>query len=82
MMNKITNDVILKIISTIYVQLKVVGLTFSGVFTDFMSFITMTTTYNIGLLETMLFRCLSRCSSYEKIHEEIVKLKEIIKGNS
>ena len=82
MMNKNTNDVILKIISTIYVQLKVVGLTFSRVFTDFMSFITMTTTYNIGLLETMLFRYLSRCSSYEKIHEEIVKLKEIIKGNS
>ena len=52
--------------------------TFSGVFTNFKSFIPMT--YKTGLSETaMLFRCFSICSSYEKFHEEIVKLKEIFK---
>ena len=30
----------------------------------------------------MLFRCFSMCSSYEKFHKEIVKLKEIFKRNS
>ena len=54
--------------------------TFSDVFTNFESFIS--TTYKSGLLETMLFRCLSICSSYRKFHEEIVKLKEIFKRNS
>ena len=34
--------------------------------------------YKTGLLE-MLFRCFSIRSSYEKFHEEIVKLKEIFK---
>ena len=52
----------------------------SGVFTNFKSFIPMT--YITGLLETMLFHSFSICSSYEKFHEEIVKLKEIFKGNS
>ena len=51
--------------------------TFSGVFTNFKSFIRMT--YKTGLLETMLFCCFSIWSSYEKFHEEIVKLKEIFK---
>ena len=51
--------------------------TFSGVFSIFKSFIPMT--YPFGLLETMLFRCFSICSSYEKLHEGIVKLKEIFK---
>ena len=37
--------------------------TFSGVFTNFKSFI------------PMLFRCFSICSFYGKFHEEIVKLK-------
>ena len=54
--------------------------TLSGVFTNFKSFIPMT--YKFGLLETMLFRRFSICSSYEKFHEEIVKLKEIFKRNS
>ena len=39
-------------------------------------------TYKIGLLETTLFRRFSRCSSYEKLHEEIVKAKEIFKRTS
>ena len=52
--------------------------TFSGVFTNFKGFIPMT--YKTGLSETaMLFRCFSICSSYEKFHEEIFKLKEIFK---
>ena len=34
--------------------------------------------YKTGLLE-MLFRCFSIRSSYEKFHEETVKLKEIFK---
>ena len=29
----------------------------------------------------MLFRCFSICSYYEKFHEEIVKLKEILRRN-
>ena len=51
--------------------------TFGGSFTNFKSFIPMT--YKTGLLETMLFCCFSICSSSEKFHEEIVKLKEIFK---
>ena len=54
--------------------------TCSGVFTNFESFVL--STYKTGLLETMLFRCSPICSSYEKIHKEIVKLKEIFKRNS
>ena len=54
--------------------------TFSGVFTNFKSFIPMT--YKTGLLETMLFHCFSICYSYKKFHEEIVKLKEIFERNS
>ena len=53
--------------------------TFSGVFTNFKSFVPMT--HKTGLLETMLFRCFSICSSYEKFHEETVKLEEIFKRN-
>ena len=54
--------------------------TFSGVFTNFKGLIPMT--YKTEFLETMLFRCFSICFSYEKFHEEIVKLKEIVKRNS
>ena len=54
--------------------------TFSGVFTNLKSFIPMT--YITGLLDDMLFRCLSICSFYEKFHEAVVKLKEIFKRNS
>ena len=54
--------------------------TFSGAFINFNSSIPMT--YKTGLLETMLFRCFSICSSYEKFHQEILKLKEIFKRNS
>ena len=39
-------------------------------------------THKFGLLETLLFRYFSLCSSFEKFHEEIAKLKEIFKRNS
>ena len=49
--------------------------TFSGVFTNFKSF--MPVTYKFGLVHTLLHHSFSICSSYEKIHEEIVLLKEV-----
>ena len=51
--------------------------TFSGVFTGFVPI-----RYKTGLLEIMLFRCFSIFYSYEKFHEEIVKLKEIFQSSS
>ena len=53
--------------------------TFSGVFTNFKSF--MPVTYKFGLVHTLLHRSFSICSSYEKFHEEIVLLKEVFKKN-
>ena len=53
--------------------------TFSGVFTNFKSF--MPVTYKFSLVHTLLHRSFSICSSYEKFHEEIVLLKEVFKKN-
>ena len=53
--------------------------TFSGVFTNFKSF--MPVTYKFGLVYTLLHRSFSICFSYEKLHEEIVLLKDILKKN-
>ena len=53
--------------------------TFSGVFTNFKSF--MPVAYKFGLVYTLLHRSFSICSSYEKFHEEIVLLKDIFKKN-
>ena len=53
--------------------------TFSGVFTNFDSFIPIS--YKYGLVNTLIFRCFKICSSYEKFHNEIVYLKEIFKRN-
>ena len=53
--------------------------TFSGVFTNFDSFIP--DIYKNGLVNTLLFRSFSICSSYEKFHNEIVYLKEVLKRN-
>ena len=53
--------------------------TFSGVFTNFDSFILIS--YKHGLVNTLIFRCFKICSSYEKLHNEIVYLKEIFKRN-
>ena len=51
--------------------------TFSGVFTNFDSFIPRS--YKHGLVNTLIFRCFKICSSHEKLHNEIVYLKEIFK---
>ena len=53
--------------------------TFSGVFTNFKSF--MPFTCKFGLVHTSLHCSFSICFSYEKFHEEIVLLKEVFKNN-
>ena len=53
--------------------------TFSGVFTNFKSFLPVA--YKFGLIYTLLHRSFSICSSYEKFHEEIVLLKKNFKKN-
>ena len=53
--------------------------TFSGVFTNFSSY--MPKTYKLGLVYTLIFRCFNLCSSYENFHKEISELKEIFKKN-
>ena len=47
--------------------------TFSGVYTNFKSFIPMD--YKHGLIFTLLFRTFTICADYSVIHEEIKKLK-------
>ena len=54
--------------------------TFSGVFTNFQSFIR--DIYNHGLIETLLHRSFRLCSNYENFHWEIETLKSILKRNS
>ena len=53
--------------------------TFSGVFTNFKSFIP--TVYKFGLVYTLLRRCFNITSSYEIFHNEINALKQILKLN-
>ena len=54
--------------------------TFSGIYTNFKSFITET--YKIGLIKSLSFRCFSLCSDFTKFHYEIDKLKSILYKNS
>ena len=54
--------------------------TFSGVYTNFKSFIPET--YKIGLIKSLLFRCFSFCSDFIKFHHEIDKLKSMLYKNS
>ena len=51
-------------------------LTFSGVFNNFQSFIP--TVYKFGLIYTLLHRCFTVTSSYEKFHLEINALKQFL----
>ena len=37
--------------------------------------------YKYGLVNTLIIRCFKICSSYEKLHDEIVYLKQIFKHN-
>ena len=53
--------------------------TFSGVYTNFQSFIP--DTYKRGLLSTLLFRAYMISSSYTSLHEEVEKLKKIFSRN-
>ena len=53
---------------------------FSGVYTNFKSFIPAT--YKIGLIKSLLFRCFSLCSDFIKFHHEIDKFKSILYKNS
>ena len=52
---------------------------FSGVFTNFDSFIPLS--YKTRLIWSLLYRAFSLCSSFELLHQEILKLKDIFKRN-
>ena len=54
--------------------------TFSGVYTNFHSFILET--YKTGLIKSLLFRCFNLCSDFVKFHHEINILKGILYKNS
>ena len=53
---------------------------FSGVFTNFESFIP--DIYKGGLTETLLHRSFRLCSNHENFHRKIETLKSILKRNS
>ena len=53
--------------------------TFSGVFTNFESFVPKSYKYN--LLFTLLHRAFKLCSNFERFHQEIDKLKTIFENN-
>ena len=53
--------------------------TFSGVYTHFDSF--LPSTYTFGTVYTLAFRCLRISSSWTKLHNELVCLKEIFLKN-
>ena len=54
--------------------------TFSGVYTNFNSFISEE--YKVGLISTLLFRTFTVVSDYSKFHSEVSHLKEILKKNA
>ena len=53
--------------------------TFSGVFTNFESFIPVS--YKSNLIFTLLFRAFALCSNFELFHQEILNPKDIFKRN-
>ena len=53
--------------------------TFSGVYTNFKSFIPIG--YKFGLVKTLLFRCFSLVSDFSKFHIEIEFLKKVLARN-
>ena len=53
--------------------------TFSGVYTYFDSF--LPSTYKIGMIYTLEFRCFRICSDWNKFHKEIIFLKDIFLKN-
>ena len=54
-------------------------LTFSGGYTNYRSFIA--TEYKSSLITTLLYRSFTIVSDYHKLHEEIVKLKSVLRQN-
>ena len=54
--------------------------TFSGVYTNFGSFIPEL--YKRNLVSTLLFRIFTICSTWELMHKEVMNLKNILKRNS
>ena len=54
--------------------------TFSGVYTNFVSFIPLE--YNFGLVRTLLNRCFNLSSDFLKFHHEVDKLKNILSRNA
>ena len=53
--------------------------TFSGVYAHFDSF--LLSTYKIGMIYTLVFRCFRICSDWNKFHKEIIFLKDIFLKN-
>ena len=53
--------------------------TFSGVYTKYRSFVA--TDYKSSLITTLLYRSFTIVSDYHKLHEEIVKLKSVLRQN-
>ena len=53
--------------------------TFSGVYTHFDSF--LPSTYKFGTVYTLVYRCLRICSSWTKLHNELVCLEEVFSKN-
>ena len=53
--------------------------TFSGAYTNYRSFIA--TEYKSSLITTLLYRSFTIVSDYHKLHEEIVKLKSVLRQN-
>ena len=54
--------------------------TFSGVFSNFSSFIP--DCFKFGLVHCLLFRSFNLCSSYAKFHEEVLSLKSVLSRNA
>ena len=54
--------------------------TFSGVYTNFISFFPLE--YKFGLLHTLLNRCFDLSSDFLKFHHEVDKLMEILSKNA
>ena len=54
--------------------------TFSGVYTNFGSFIPEL--YKQNLVSTLLFRIFTICSSWDLMHKEVMNLKDILRRNS
>ena len=53
--------------------------TFSGVYTNYRSFIA--TEYKSSLITALLYRSFTIVSDYHKLHDEIVKLKSVLRQN-